>query len=44
MVGGECHALAALPPRKRLGTKYTGGGWVLRLVWKGVESLAHTGV
>jgi len=44
MVGGECHALAALPLGKRLGTKCTGGGWVLRLVWKGVENLAPTGV
>ena len=40
-MGGECHALAALPPGKRPGTNCAGGGVD---VGASVENLASTGV
>jgi hypothetical protein len=44
-VGGESHALAALPPRKIPGTHSAGGGLgVPGSLWTGAENLASTGV
>jgi hypothetical protein len=49
-VGGQRHAPAALPPRKKPGTHYV-GGWVVPragrspgLVWTGAEYLVPTGI
>jgi hypothetical protein len=43
-VGGQCHALAALTPGKRSGTRCL-GGWVdPGLVWTGAENIAPTGI
>ena len=43
-LGGQWHALAALPPGKRPGTHCTGGGWAPGPVWTGTENLVPTGI
>jgi hypothetical protein len=43
-VGGQCHALAVLPPGKRPGT-HSIGGWVCpRASLNGAESFIPTGI
>jgi hypothetical protein len=37
-VGGQCHALTALPPKKEE------AGWTPGPVWTGAENLAPTGI
>ena len=43
-MGGQSHALAALPPGKRAGTLCIGGWLSPKPVWTGAENLAQTGI
>jgi len=43
-MGGQSHALAALPSEKKQGPHFTGVGWASGLVWTGIENLAPTTV
>jgi len=42
-VDGQRQDPAALPPGKRVGTRFI-GGWVPGPVWMGAENLAPTGI